>query len=172
MLIPAASFSFGAAAQRTTAGQGMLSIEGGYPCAVGLSWGQYLPSSMWEAGAFAQYRTYHVSPEYSMPYYPAALYGDWMYRVAATRSRAFNLYAGAGVFLGWEFYDPQKTLPDFISSSLSEGAFLYGVNPKIQAELFFTRRMAVILSGSAPINFTSSCAWIQPYGSFGLRLDL
>ena len=172
MLFAFASLSFWAAAQRTTAGQGMLSLDGGYPCAASLSYGQYLPSSLWEAGAFAQYRSYYINSEYSMPYYPVGVFGNWMYRIISTRSRVFNVYAGAGVFLGWEFYDPEKTLPDFISSSLIDGAFLYGVNPKIQAEVFFTRRIAVILSGNAPINFTSSCAWIQPCGSIGFRLDL
>lgn len=161
-----------ARAQRTTCGGGMVSLEGFYPLGAGLSYGQYLPSSFWEAGLSALWRNYDINSEYKMQYMPLCVYGNWLYRIAATRSRSFNLYAGTGVFLGWEFYDPRKTLPAFISGTISDGTFLYGINAKLQMEIFLSRRFAVLLSGIAPINFSSPCAWIQPCVSFGLRLDL
>lgn len=161
-----------ASAQRTTSGQGMLSFEGQWPHGVSISYGQYLPSSMWEAGAYTQYRTTPVNSDCMMEYMPAAVFGNWMYRLVGTRSRMFNLYAGAGAFLGWEFFDPWKTLPDFLSEEIGSGVFIYGINAKLQAEIFFTRRTAFLISGSAPMNFTSPCSWIQPTAAFGIRIDL
>lgn len=175
MFVACAAFiclAFTASAQRTTAGRGMLSAEAQYPCGASLSYGQYLHSSIWEAGARVQWRNYVINSEYTMPYMPLCAFADWMYRIVGTRSRVFNMYAGAGVFLGWEFYDPGKTLPDFISSSLSSGTFLYGVEAKLQMEVFVSKRLALLFSGVAPFNFSSPCSWIQAYGSLGIRLDL
>lgn len=161
-----------ARAQRTTCGGGMVSLEGFYPLGGGLSYGQYLPSSLWEVGVNGLWRDYAINDEHKMQYLPVCAYGNWMYRIAATRTRSFNLYAGMGAFLGWEFYDPGKTLPESISEELSKGTFLYGINPKIQMQIFPSKRFSVLLSGIAPINFSSPCSWIQPCVSLGLRLDL
>ena len=161
-----------ARAQRTTCGGGMVSLEGFYPLGAGLSYGQYLPSSYWEAGVNALWRNHDINDEYKMQYMPLCAFGNWLYRIVGTRSRSINLYAGAGVFLGWEFYDPCKTLPDFISGAISDGTFLYGISAKIQLQAFLSRRFSVLLSGLAPINFSSPCKWIQPCASLGLRLDL
>lgn len=166
-LMPAA-----ASAQRTVSGQGMVSLDGAWPHGASLCYGQYLPSSFWEAGAFAQWRSTAVNDSYTMPYMPVGVFGNWMYRLVGTRSRVFNLYTGAGVFLGWEFYDPGNDLPDFVSEDLTGGTFLYGINAKIQAELFFTRTAAFLFTGTAPINFSSPCTWAQPCAAFGIRIDL
>ena len=163
--------SAGAQAQRTSSGQGMLSFEGQWPHGASVSAGGYLASSLWEAGAFAQWRCAHLDA-YDMEYLPAAAFGDWMYRLCGTRSRALNLYAGAGVFLGWEFFDPRGTLPETVLEETGSGVFLYGALAKIQLEIFFSRTVALILSGMAPFNFSSPYSWIEPVGTFGLRIDL
>lgn len=172
LFVTLCGMSLPANAQRTTSGGGMVSLEGFYPLGAGLSYGQYLSSSFWEVGVSALWRDYAINDEYTMQYMPTTAYGNWLYRIAATRSRSLNIYAGAGAFLGWEFYDPRKALPVFISGEISDGTFLYGINAKIQLEAFLTRRFAILLSGNVPINFSSPCTWIQPHASFGLRLDL
>lgn len=165
--------SISAFAQRTTGGQGMISIEGGYPHAACFSFGSYLPSSMWEAGAALQWRKAILDNGDSQPYLPSYAFGNWMYRLAGTRSRAFNIYAGAGVFLGWEFLSGVKTLPvSETGDDSASGTFLYGINAKVQAEIFLAKSFAVILSGNAPVNFSSKYNWIQPCGCFGFRINL
>lgn len=161
-----------AQAQRTTCGGGMVSLEGFYPLGAGLSYGQYLPSSYWEAGVNALWRSHDINDESKMQYMPLSVYGEWLYRVVGTRSRSLNLYAGAGVFLGWEFYDPFTSLPDHLSSNLPAGTFLYGIRAQAQLQIFLSRSFSILLSGKAPINFSSPCTWIQPCVCFGLRLDL
>lgn len=161
-----------ARAQRTTSGGGMIGLEGFYPLGAGLSYGQYLPSSFWEAGVNALLRDCALNDGQNMQYMPLCAFGNWLYRIAGTRSRSINLYAGAGAFLGWEFCDPCRTLPDFISDTNPDGTFLYGISAKIQLQAFLSRSFSVLLSGVAPINFTSPYNRIQPCASLGLRLDL
>lgn len=162
-----------ASAQRTASGHGMVSLSGSYPWGAELSYGQYLPSSFWEAGAQGLLRSYPINQEISMKYAQVFAYGDWMYRLAATRNRLLNLYLGAGAFLGYESYDPWKQLPSHISSDvISKGTFLYGILGKLQIQIFMNRYLSLLLTASAPVNFASPITWIQPSGSLGLRLDL
>lgn len=167
-LMPIAAF-----AQRTTGGQGMITIEGGFPHTACLSYGMYLPSSMWEAGAALQLRTATLANGEQQPYLPSYAFGNWIYRLAGTSSRSFNIYAGAGAFLGWEFPSHVKALSvSEAQNGSGSGTFLYGINAKVQAEIFFSKRFALIISGNAPVNFSSTYSLFQPCGCFGFRIDL
>ena len=162
-----------ASAQRTAKGQGMITLTGTYPLGGELSYGGYLNSSFWEAGAIGLFRTHSLGEVSPMDYAQALAFGDWMYRLAGTRNRVLNLYIGGGAFLGYEFYDPWNKLTEGQKESLSSsGTFLYGILGKLQLQLFLSRSLSILLSAEAPVNFTSPITWIQPCGSLGLRLDL
>lgn len=163
----------GASAQRTANGQGMISLSGSFPLGGSLSYGGYLNSSFWEAGAMGLFRSHDLSEGNPMDYAQAFAFGDWMYRLVATRNRVLNLYIGGGAFIGYEFNDPWKKLPEDVRGTLSSsGTFLYGILGKLQLQLFLSRSLSILLSAEAPVNFTSPITWIQPCGSLGLRLDL
>ena len=49
-----------------------------------------------------------------------------MHRIISNRGRHIGLYAGGGVFLGCELYDPQKRLPDYIVTGLGKKKILIG----------------------------------------------
>lgn len=98
--------------------------------------------------------------------------GGYMHRIAATRSRSFNLYTGGSAFIGYEIYDPVRRLPSNINTGLGEGAFVYGIRPSVEAEVFLTRTLAIIISGSAPLTFSSLSGWLRVNAGAGLRLNI
>ena len=95
-----------------------------------------------------------------------------MHRIISNRGRHIGLYAGGGVFLGCERYDPQKRLPGYIVTGLGDYGFLYGINPAVEMELFFSRQACIIIRGSLPINFSSPLRKVRYDIGIGARLNL
>ena len=167
-----------ARAQRTMRGESLVSVGVHYPFSspywmgVDFSYGQYMLKSYWKAGVCATQYTHHISEEVPMCYLHAVAYGEWMYRLVGTRNRALGVYAGGGPFLGYEASDPKKLVADFYKDGIAEGSFLYGVNVSLEMEIFLSRRVAIILDGRLPMNFSSSLGWFHYQAGAGLRLNL
>lgn len=153
-----------ASAQRTMRGQFFAAAEGGAGilpgdiAAGGVRAGQYLSGAYWAAGAAASVSGQGLSSGDRMEYLRISAYGDWMWRLAGTRDRLLSLYAGAGLFLGYEAYDPRRRLPGYIETGTGAGAFIYGARARLESEIFVIRTAAVTLG-------------ITPAAVFGSRLD-
>lgn len=97
---------------------------------------------------------------------------DYMYRIASVRSRAFSLYGGGGAFIGYELYDPFSRLPSNIHTGLTDGAFIYGVNANLEAEIFIARKIALIAGCTVPMTFGSVTRWLRVNAITGIRFNL
>lgn len=168
-----------ASAQRTMPGQmfisGQVSYQFGATPKVGpdAGIGMYLLSSLWDAGVSAVPLRSETADGVAIPSWDIHLYGDWMYRLTGTRTRALNIYGGAGVFAGYEMYDPKRLIPEDVGTGLPEGGiFIYGIQPKLQVELFLTRTFSLVVTGSLPVNFSSELGRFRPRVSGGVRLTL
>ena len=168
----------GAAAQRTMKGQ--HAIGAGFSASVTdfsdlglcLNYSQYLLNAYWFAGTSAADNDIRTDKGVLMEYVDCYLGGGYMHRLASTRSRSISLYAGGGAFIGYEFYDPRKDLPANINTNLPTGSFLYGISPRIEAEFFFTRHLALTLGGCFPVSFSSPLVKLRPHLRMGVRVDI
>lgn len=167
-------------AQRTANGQFFATASyahGIFPKAGLQSWGvdvgagQYvLGNAYWEAGV-----RYVPETEKALVGSLAA-YGGYMFRLAASSNRAFNLYGGGRLFMGVNM-DSIDTLPvvenadanDVSDTSVSNKVivkkqfyFLVGVDPRIEAELFVSRHLAFVAYVSAVLRIQRKNA--QEYG--------
>jgi len=167
-----------ARAQRTMRGESLLSAEVYYPFSkpywlgADLSYGKYLLNSYWKAGASVTEYSHSLESGEPMGYLHAAAYGEWMYRLVGTRSRFFNMYGGGGAFLGYEGIDAFGLLPSEARSSFGSGYFLYGVSVSLEMEVFFSRRVAFILGGRLPLNFSSQFGWFHYHVGAGIRINI
>lgn len=167
-----------AQAQRTMKGQNMLTVSVGtsilrvQDCGAEISFGQYLLGSYWFAEVGAMSHRVATSGHNLMRFMDMLASGGYMHRLVSNRSRSLSLYAGGGAFLGYEIYDPMDELPESISTGLPSGTFLYGISPRILAEVFITGKMALTASCSVPVNFTSPITKARPDLMLGLRLNL
>lgn len=168
-----------ASAQRTMRGENLITVEGSYPFTgpygwgADLTYGQYLLSSYWKAGASVSTYSATFTDGQPLPYLHACAHGGWMYRLVGTRNRVFNLYGGAGAFLGYEAVDPKGLVPEeYKGEDFSSGRFLYGVQVSLEMEIFFSRRVALILGARAPMNFSSPYGWFHYQVGGGLRLNI
>lgn len=177
LLCAAQAFTMEVHAQRTMRGEDMIEAR-----AVGgaadrflsggeISYGQYLLKSYWKAGisgiqypvksdGFSQDSSVHIVAQ-----------GQWMYRLAGTRNRQLNLYGGGGVFLGCE---AMGRWADLFSEEFEEDnrySFLYGIRADLEAEFFLTRRTALVLGGSVPVNFSSGNGNIRWNAGAGVRIN-
>ena len=165
----------GASAQRTMRGQYAVSADALWSGTVpggSLAFGQYLQSSLWEAGLSCRSFARSLSTGDTLRYLDVCAEGRWSYRLLSLRSRALSLYGGGGVFMGYEWYDPFGKVPDDIDTGLGDGVFLYGVSASLDAEVFVLRRLALVVGASAPVNFSSSLGHFRWEVSAGLRLNL
>lgn len=137
-----------------------------------ISWGRYLLDGYWEVSASAVPRGMDLSTGNRMDMLTVRGEGGYMHRIAATRSRSFNLYTGGSAFIGYEIYDPVRRLPSNINTGLGEGAFVYGIRPSVEAEVFLTRTLAIIIRGSTPLTFSSLSGWLRVNAGAGLRLNI
>lgn len=153
-------------AQRTMKGQFELSAEGYYTFSSGgcdISFGQYLINSYWDCGISTSNRKKLVNDgyeDYRMDFSHLVAYGDFMYRLVGTRNRSVSLYGGGGVFLGYEAYDTFGKLPDTVNLEdvgMDKGSFLYGIHAKLEMEAFIAPRVALLVFGRIPWNFSSPC---------------
>ena len=168
-----------ASAQRTMSSQELLTAHYIYPFSgrgdygLDVTYGQYMLSSLWNIGISGiMYSREVADAGQDLGYAHLSLYGEWLYRIAATRSRSVNLYAGGGVFIGYEAYDPFRRLPSYIDTGLGSGAFLYGVHAKAEAEFFLAKKLAAVLSGWVPVNLSSPLSNLNAGVMAGIRLNL
>ena len=145
---------------------------GGAP-GVSVSGGQYLERSLWEAGVKAQGFRAPLSTGDDLECLDITAGGTWQWRLVSTRSRALCLYAGGGLFAGYECYDPRKVLPPTIELRMpSKGVFLYGLSAAVTVEVFFCRSVALVLGADIPVNFSSRASNIRWNTTAGIRIDL
>lgn len=167
-----------AAAQRTMKGQyhiaaqGVIGADSGVPLGGELSFGAYLLNAYMKGWINVTSDSIILPTSHRLGYIPIYVGADYMYRVAATRSRGVNLYIGGGVFLGWEFYDPWKKVPAYIDTGLPDGAFIYGVTPAIDSEFFITKTVAFTLGARSPISISSKTEILKLQLKAGVRINI
>jgi len=165
-------------AQRTSRGSFLLDARGSISAldfpgpGADLSFGQYLQNSYWKSGIGADLHSHALSEDYTLDYMDLVAEGAWLYRLAGTRNRVFSLYAGAGIFLGYEMFDPGKKLPGFILEKTGNGSFLYGLYPAIEMEIYLCRWIALSAFAEVPINFSSPVTWYHVNCGLGVRFAL
>ena len=165
-------------AQRTMKGQlhigahASLSADPRTPAGGELSFGSYLLDSYFTGWI-------NVTPDYitlptshQLGYIPINVGADYMYRVAATRSRSINLYVGGGIFLGWELYDPFKRLPSYIDTGFGNGTFIYGVAPAVASEFFIARTVALSLEARMPVSISSKTEILKLHLKAGIKVNI
>lgn len=169
------SVSFSALAQRTVPGQFFLGFDAMYTFTQGMSFGagidfgQYMRNFYWDAGVVASNRTCAMSLAGRMDLSHLYAKGGVMYRCFSTSSRSFCFYAGGGAFVGAECYDVFETLPSNYITGLPDMALLYGLYGRIEMEMFFGTNVALVLSGTVPVNFSSPGSKINGEAGVGVR---
>ena len=172
-----------ARAQRTMNGQDNISASvhctysGEVPIGADLCWGRYLLNSNVKAGlSYSPFShkiyTTTLSDSRTILNHSILAYGEYMHRIVADRGRHACLYAGGGVFLGCELYDPQKKLPDYIVTGLGDWGFLYGVCPAVELELFVSKTICILIRGGIPINFSSPLSNVRFTTGIGARFNI
>lgn len=178
-------------AQRTYSGQYYFDVSGSAsvvrdPSLGGaVRFGQYLLSSRWEVGVQGMLKKDGVR------YYPVLAEGTYLYRFCSDRSRAVHLYGGIGAHIGLEVSMPEAVKPgtgygdaggmgvDLDFSEVDRGGdsspatvFLYGVQPRLEAEVFLFRRVALVGAVAMPLTFGSAHRVFNMTGTVGLRYNL
>ena len=133
---------------------------------------RYTLGGFWETGISAKQYNAPTTAGISISSLGIAAVGNYLFRLVGTRSRGVNLYGGAGAFLGYEAIDPMRRLPDSIQTSLDSGYFLYGLQAKLVAELFIAKKVAFILEGSIPVNFSSPMGRFHYDAGVGMKFLL
>lgn len=164
-----------ASAQRTMKGQSAPSLSavrtdssyGGE-----LTYNQYTLVGMWNAGVRVSDYTLATTTEYPIEAIQIAATSSYLARIAATRSRRLNVYGGGGIFLGYEFFDPFKKLPEHIVTESKSGCFVYGILAKTELEFFLSRQFAIVGTAAIPINFQSQTGWFHWEAGIGIRINI
>ena len=165
-------------AQRTMRDQNLLTASMQTPCTgikdfgASVSYGRYLLDAYWKASASVVPRGVQLSTGDRMDLFGLRAGADYMYRIASVRSRVFSMYAGGGAFIGYELYDPLSRLPENIHTGLGDGAFIYGVNAGIEAEVFLGRRTAFVAGCTVPMTFGSVSRWLRVNATAGIRFNI
>lgn len=182
-------FIFGghqAKAQRTVWGQPFFTVNfthGFTPAnaskVMGLEayYGEYKENHYWQAGVEF---TLHSKVE------PVSCFvGSYglMYRLSSNSSRSFNIYVGGNVFMGVDFKTKKVSDEEVIISDDSYDTeeetevkeygskFVYGIEPRIEFEIFLSRNTAFILGANAPIKFKSQQDKASGRGFAGIRVN-
>ena len=165
-------------AQRTMRDQNLLTVSMQTPCTglrdfgASVSYGRYLLDAHWKTSVSVVPRGLQLSTGDRMDLMTLRVGADYMYRIASVRSRAFSLYGGGGVFIGYELYDPFSRLPSNIHTGLTDGAFIYGVNANLETEIFIARKIALIAGCTVPMTFGSVTRWLRVNAITGIRFNL
>lgn len=175
LILSLALLSFPASAQRTMSGQPSLHtsvLYNGQSVCAEAFYSQYTLNGYWQAGI--EGKKYHVpiSTGNRLDYIHTLVSSGYMYRVAGTKNRLLNYYMGGRVFMGVELTDPLHALPDYISTGLKPVSFLYGVAPRMDLEVFFSRHCAFLLSAGLPLNFSFKITWFHYEVGLGLKIAL
>lgn len=174
LLVPAS----GVFAQRTMKGQIFIDASGGWKPGATIGAGGYLIPGYWCAGVEGMLLSRRLAQAGSvmtgrLDVYHAGAHGGFMYRFVGTRSRAVNLYGGGEAWLGLESVDPFGRLPEDVVLSIADGTtFVFGVTPRLEAEFFLGRRVALTLGGRLPLTFMSRMGILSYQGTAGIRILL
>ena len=164
-----------ASAQRTISGQSTLALSAYFTgTSVGAEafYQQYTLGGFWESGIFSTSNLHPLSSGDRLLNLYIAGAGGYQWRLAATRSRSVDWYAGAGAFMGVEWLDPLRELPSHIDLGVSEIRFLYGIYAKTVLELFVAPRFAIVLQGAVPVNFSSVTGYVHWQAGLGFKFML
>ena len=161
-----------ASAQRTMSGQSSLTVSGVYTgtsAGVEAFYSQYTLRGFWEAGITGTDYLAPLSTGHVLRYDDVLVQGGYMFRLAGTRNRGLNLYAGAGAFAGVEILDPFRSLPSYIDLGQRHINFQYGLYAHAMAEVFLVRRLALVINGRVPVNFSSAVKKVHWQAGIGLK---
>lgn len=169
--------------QRTMDGQDNISasvhytFSGRIPIGGDLWWGRYLYGGNVTAGISLSpfshtLSTTQQSGSRTIQNFTVLAHGEYLYRIVSDRGRHICLYAGGGVFLGCEIYDPAGRLPGYIVTGLGDCGFLYGITGSVDMEVFVTRRFAIVLKGRLPVNFSSPLSKVRYNAGIAARFNI
>ena len=122
-----------------------------------LEFGQYLLGSYWKVSLKMSDWIHPVGDGSGVCYDHIAWRagGGFMYRVFATRDRAWSVYLGGQAYVGFNQHEAFRRLPDYYELSLAPLAFICGVEPEAEVEYFCTDRLAVLFGCQCPVTFIS-----------------
>ena len=161
-------------AQRTSAGYNFISAS--FPVSftgdglAGISYGRYQLRGYWDTEVKFVNRN-AASRIGDCEYSDITAGWNYMYRLVSTRNRAFSIYTGAGMFLGAEVLDVFGKFDS--SKGIITGCsnhFLYGVAASAEAEVYLSKKFAMALRYSVPINFSSTINMVNYELGIGLRI--
>lgn len=149
-----------ASAQRTAKGEFSLSLDGCFIPMNGfggdIRFGIYTMTGFWDFGIDIRNLSLTLSgPDVAIP--ASSLGCDaragYMYRLTNTRDRTINLYAGGGISLGAApFFTSEEGMSE-LGFTDTPVPFVYGLYPKVEVEIFFSRTVAFDVALAAPFNF-------------------
>lgn len=175
-------------AQRTSRGQffmnasyinGLFPQRALYTLGGELGMGQYQSNAYWESGV-----RYNPTTR-MMTVGSIVAYGGYMFRIAGTRNRAFSFYGGGRGFIGVDYTTGAAPIDDIViggdsSSSASASSveetggktrLLVGIDPRVEIEWFFVRKVAFIASVSVPVKFMTQQQVVAVRASAGFRFN-
>ena len=188
VLTTSAFFASGkeALAQRTTSGQFLVHADVSrsfVPLVSGVNtvdvtMGRYNFNSNWQVGM-------RYSPLDGDNIQSFSFVGGWFYRIANSRDRFFNLYAGALGCVGVDWRKlaeetggekeegSDSVTTDFENATVSDAAskLLLNIEPRLEAEFFVLDRVALVTSLSLPVKLVSLRADVSVVGAVGLRYN-
>jgi len=174
------AISICASAQRTAKGQFYVGADWAttvYPKVmsyhvINVGMGQYTLFGKWQAAV--QYTTRDAFGIVSV-----LARGGAMYRLYGSRSRVVNLYGGGDMMLGADFCSEQISvlIPDDDGTTTTEtkeatSGFVWGVDPRLEFEVFPFTRVAFYVGASFPVKFSTQqkMFYIVPFA--GVRVNL
>lgn len=168
-------FCVEASAQRTMKSQSFLNAECLYDFesfGVSTTFGQYTLGGFWETGLDGHLYKADTDSGIVLDYAHCCVSGGYMFRLAGTKRRNINLYAGSGVFIGAEILDPMNRLLDNYRLSMKKAEFLYGIYAGMLTEIFVMEKLAIVVEASLPLNFSSRISMLGYDVGLGLKVML
>ena len=161
-------------AQRTMAGHAELSGSGTMAFdsfGASLSCGIYTLGGFWDGGFSLVNHEAELSSGEILPYVHAAAFGGYNQRIIATSDRRFGLYAGAGVFIGYEMIDPRETVSPDVVTGLEDETVIYGLYAKAEVEAFLTGHVALVPFVKVPYCLSSQVYSVLYEAGVSLRYN-
>lgn len=167
--------AFAAFGQRTMKGQYFVDVSGGWIPTATVGTGMYTLSGYWCAGIDGLLMRRKLASggavlDTRLDVYHLRARGGYMYRFVGSRSRAVSLYGGGEAWVGLESVDPFRALPDDIVISIEGNSFVVGVTPRLEAEFYVGRNVALTLGGRLPLAFLSRMRLLTAQGTAGVRV--
>lgn len=143
-----------------------------------------MPAASVEAGAYTLHGYWSVGLEgylhdaelsiggEPIQYGQARLTGAYMFRLACSRARTVNFYAGVRAMAAFEDPDVRNKIPSTVETSLEESSVVLGAGPSLSLELYPLPRTALVLQGCAPYSIGSQFRNFFPSANVGLRFSL